>query len=519
MPHQLRSPWLEHIDRARPVNALDGDYWADVAVVGAGIAGVTTAYYLLTQTKKNVILIEADKVAHGATGHNAGQLVSYFERPFHDIVNEFGLDLATDGQRLVEAAWDQLDEIRRDMKLATPCLSFTGYAGCRDIGEIVSHLQDNAHKAQAGLHNETMLIADDWEGIKKIPKAYKKHYTLVPHKQILSHLESKDRSYVGMLASKKGCMNSARFTEELATALLTRYADRFVLAEHTPVKHIALFKRHAILTADHATVTAKKVILCTNGFERLHIENRAGANIDVKYHHLVRGIVGYMTAFIEEPFAPPAAISYLPTGSDVSNSAYDSDPYFYFTRRPHVGQHEGRNLVCIAGPETSMDDTKSYSRTHPYPAEAKKVLADFMKRTYRHAGRSIRYQYFWHGLMGYTPNGLRCVGAEPCNPVLMYNLGCNGVGILPSLAGSKRIAQIIRRKKLAPSIFDPADQRCMIPEKVSVPALPVASPKWFAQHTVVAFSTFWIVTTVLLLLAYAIVGVNPLTATAPGISA
>ena len=61
--------------------------------------------------------------------------------------------------------------------------------------------------------------------------------------------------------------------------------------------------------------------------------------------------------------------------------------------------------------------------------------------------------------MGYTPNGLRCIGPEPLNPVLMYNLGCNGVGILPSVYGGKKISQFLNNEDLTPSLFDPKDYR------------------------------------------------------------
>ena len=58
--------------------------------------------------------------------------------------------------------------------------------------------------------------------------------------------------------------------------------------------------------------------------------------------------------------------------------------------------------------------------------------------------------------MAYTDNKIRLVGFEPRNPVLMYNLGCNGVGFLPSIAGGLRIARLHSGHTLQPSIFDPA---------------------------------------------------------------
>ena len=67
----------------------------------------------------------------------------------------------------------------------------------------------------------------------------------------------------------------------------------------------------------------------------------------------------------------------------------------------------------------------------------------------------LRFDYLWHGLMGYTDGRVRVVGAEPRNPVLLYNLGCNGVGFLPSISGGRRVARLLAGERLAPSLFDP----------------------------------------------------------------
>ena len=64
------------------------------AVAGAGIAGIATAFFTLKYTDKNVTLLERYKLAHGATGHNAGQVTSYFESGFASMAEEFGLDMA-----------------------------------------------------------------------------------------------------------------------------------------------------------------------------------------------------------------------------------------------------------------------------------------------------------------------------------------------------------------------------------------------------------------------------------------
>jgi glycine/D-amino acid oxidase-like deaminating enzyme len=86
------SPWLKQLKRTRPLDRVTQDLTAGVGIIGGGIAGIVTAYYILKYTDKSVILLESNKIAHGATGHNAGQITSYFEKTFEaifDIVSKF----------------------------------------------------------------------------------------------------------------------------------------------------------------------------------------------------------------------------------------------------------------------------------------------------------------------------------------------------------------------------------------------------------------------------------------------
>ncbi len=451
------SPWIEQIHRKRVGKTLTKDYSTQVAIVGGGIAGATTAYFLLTKTRKSVALFEAGKVAHGATGHNAGQLVSYFERPFHDIVDEFGLRLAADGQRAVDSAWELLDEIVKDLNLKTPIHTFTGFAGCVDKEELFTHLENKRLKKKAGLKTEECFVSKRFLDSHRIPYRFRGLYRPLPHMEVLDMLETKDDRYIAVLVSKKGVANSARFTEELISALLKRYKTRFTVFEQTKIARVHLFTSLVRLETARYDIAATHVILCTNGFEGFHIINHAGKDIDASFHHLVKGSVGYMAGFYEHSVKSPVAISYLPTSNPVSLDVYDAEPYFYLTRRPFDGGRDDTNLICIGGPEHLVEETGGYRRTAPYSAEAKTAIDRFVKRTYRHAKKRFTYSHLWHGLMGYTPNGIRCVGFEPINHRLLYNLGCNGVGILPSIAGSSRIARLIQKGRLPKSIFDPVD--------------------------------------------------------------
>jgi glycine/D-amino acid oxidase-like deaminating enzyme len=459
------SPWLAQLDRTRPSTPLSEDIGADLVIVGGGIAGASTAYFALKETQGTVALLEADMVAHGATGHNAGQVTSYFERPFESIVTEFGLEMASEGQRDIESAWGLLDEIIADAKLRTPLYRFTGYAGCSELPQLVEHLEENKDRVAAGLNPETILVAKEsgWE--EALPLFYQDLYSVVPQQDLLALLETDDARYMACIASAKGCMNSALFTEELMGYLIAAYPGRFSLYEETPVTKVTLGEGDAVLeTRQGHRVEARRVVLCTNGFEQFHIENGSGSDIDTKFHHLVQGRIGYMAGYLESMNASPVAISYFPKGVPETGDP-TGETYFYFTRRPH-GEDDGgeaKNLVCAGGPEQVLPNQAVYSRADTCREDVRDALDGFLSSTYRHyPDPGTEYAFCWHGLMGYTPGGLRRIGMEPCNPVLLYNLGCNGVGILPSVYGGKRIARILGGEILERSIFDPVDQRVCI---------------------------------------------------------
>ncbi|MCC7432158.1 FAD-binding oxidoreductase [Candidatus Peregrinibacteria bacterium] len=452
-----KSPWLEQLDQYRVVNEIAQDLETDIAVVGGGIAGMTTAYFLLKNTNKKVALVEAGKIAHGATGHNAGQVLAYLEKPFHEIAKEHGKKMAIKAMDAIEGAWDLLQGMIEEAKLSTPLYKFSGYTGYSTFQEVLDLLELDHLNAQAGLNKEQILIADNAEYLGKIPAKYKKYYAIIPQKEILDKLDTNNHKYTAVGVMLKGCMNSALFVEELAGYLLRSYPERFRMYEHSPVEKIILNKVGAHLMVKKFLLIAQRVVLCTNGFENINVVDLISQKVDYKYHQEVKGVVGYMAGYKEKSDKSPGAFAYF-EGQFNQKEA----PYFYLTRRPYHNFDDGKsNLVTIGGPETFLPDNAAYDREHIYPMEAKEQIDKFIKGNIaRDVREDIDYRFFWHGLMGYTKSGLRMIGPDPCNPVLLYNLGCNGVGILTSVFGSKRVSQFISRKKLSAMIFDPYRDIC-----------------------------------------------------------
>jgi glycine/D-amino acid oxidase-like deaminating enzyme/nitrite reductase/ring-hydroxylating ferredoxin subunit len=89
------SPWLEDVDVIRRTR-LDEDVNVDVCVIGAGIAGMTTAY-LLACEGASVAVVERSGVGSGETGRTTAHLTNVMDDTLSDLERAFGRD----GMRLI----------------------------------------------------------------------------------------------------------------------------------------------------------------------------------------------------------------------------------------------------------------------------------------------------------------------------------------------------------------------------------------------------------------------------------
>ena len=446
-----KSPWLKELKRKHRLRELWDDYSDSIVIIGGGISGIATAYYLLTQTKYSVTLVEANRIAEGATGHNAGQVVDYFERPFKDMIKEFGFEMAANGVRDVQSAWKLVEDIIEDLNLKIDFAKFIGYDGYTDFEDLTDTLELKYLYTKGNLRTDKIYVANDYRRIKDIPQKYDGLYELAPRSQILKKLETKNKKFFAVSECQKACLNSALFCEEVVSKLIDRFPIRFTLFENTSINRLILDKKKCFMvTRNNLTITANKVILATNGFESFKIINTNGRSVTYKFNQMVKGLVGYMVGYIDEPKLKPMAIKYHDEDERTVNQEY-----FYLTRRKYLG----KNLVCIGGPDFFIGNRAKYAAKALFARKAKDEIFNFLQKNFANVKESLRFNFRWHGLMGYTKNRIRLVGVEPCNPNLLYNLGCNGIGILPSIFGGYKIAQIITKKKQFKSIFDPLDKR------------------------------------------------------------
>lgn len=105
--------WYEaSVTRPLPAPALAGDIEADVCVVGAGIAGCSTALHLAERGYK-VVLLEAERIGYGASGRSGGQLIPGYACGQQKLAAQLGRDEA---RRLWDFTVEGVDLLRERVR-------------------------------------------------------------------------------------------------------------------------------------------------------------------------------------------------------------------------------------------------------------------------------------------------------------------------------------------------------------------------------------------------------------------
>lgn len=93
-----------------PRPPLERDIITDAVIIGAGMAGIMTAYEL-TRRGVGCIVLEADRIASGTTGATTGKLTAQQGLIYAGLIRNFGLEYAIAFARANELAIDSVERI------------------------------------------------------------------------------------------------------------------------------------------------------------------------------------------------------------------------------------------------------------------------------------------------------------------------------------------------------------------------------------------------------------------------
>lgn len=112
LPDSPLSLWLDTYGPYQPEPPLTGEHRADIAVIGAGFAGLTTAYELKrADPSLQVAVLEARTVGYGASGRNGSFAMTVVGLGFGTTALIHGKEFLKAAHTYMERAVDTLDEL------------------------------------------------------------------------------------------------------------------------------------------------------------------------------------------------------------------------------------------------------------------------------------------------------------------------------------------------------------------------------------------------------------------------
>src|SRR3989344_5032919 len=211
-------------------SGMDRDLSVDIAVIGAGITGVTTAL-LLKRAGKKVALIDQFDIATGETGFTTAHLTEVTDIRYHDIISHFGKESAKLVAQSSRQAIELIYQLIKRYDIFCDFLCVPGY--------LYTENQDDRHflkKEQEAL--KAAEVPAHW--VDSAPLPFHNYGGIVVQNQAQFH----PRKYILALANLIAGNGSFVFTS-------TRALD---IKEDEPCRIIT----------NCGTITADQVVLATN---------------------------------------------------------------------------------------------------------------------------------------------------------------------------------------------------------------------------------------------------------------
>jgi glycine/D-amino acid oxidase-like deaminating enzyme len=231
------SPWLADAPKVAPAPPLSGERRVDVAVVGAGLTGLSTALALRAEGL-SVALLEREQAGFGASGRNAGHLTPTIGKDLPTLLRVFGRERAARLARLAESAIGHVEATLEQLGIACDYVP---------AGNVIAavHASQHARLERAAEAARALGLAAEW---------------LSPEAMRARGLPGAFTA--GVLEPRGGVLDPARFVRGLRAAALEAGAE---LYEHTPLLRIEQGRRLS-LRAPAGRLIAERAVLATNAF-------------------------------------------------------------------------------------------------------------------------------------------------------------------------------------------------------------------------------------------------------------
>jgi glycine/D-amino acid oxidase-like deaminating enzyme len=357
----------------------------DIVVIGAGLVGIATAYYLRQFGCDRVLVLEKEFIGYGASGRNAGFLLSGMAEPYSRLLIGMGADSA---REIFSSTIENHDLIARavsDNKVN---------CGYKRSGSY--HLA--ATEVERGeLEESVNLLKRDGFDAEYLPT-------------MQGAAGSRLKDYLGGYYSPvDGRIDPFAFVKGLARNI--------EVIEGFKVQQMKKTNAAVELIGEKGKIRSAMVVLATNGYVPL---------LESYFENLVFPVRGQMLATL------PLADNLLGESIYYANFGYD-----YFSQLSDYTILMGGLRNRFIQQEIGYDDSLN--------PDLQNGLEDYIRDDL--GIEAFRVDTRWSGVMGNTIDGLPLVGSLPRNSAVLAAVGFNTHGFGVGMAVARDLANAIMKNE------------------------------------------------------------------------
>lgn len=352
----------------------------DVAIIGAGLTGLSTALHL-ARGGVSVVVLEEEKIGSGASTRNAGMALTGLKLSPEQLVKRYGRERA---RKFYHVSLEALAFVQ---KLIEQEQIVCDFQRCGDLCV-----------AYRPAHYEGLIASQNF-----LREEFGHHTELVPATDLARELGAKVY-HGGLIDPLSAGLHPAKLVAGLARCA---HEAGVHLRENAAVENCPHESKGFAVQTSRGALHAKEVVVATNGYT------------PVVLRHLRRRIIPVGSYIIvTESLSRGLAEELLPTNRMV----YDTKNFlFYFRRTP--------DERLLFGGRASFTPVRA--------REAAKILrADMLSVFPQLAATPI--EYAWHGNLGFTFDQMPHLGAQNG---LHYAMGYGGHGVVMSVYFGYWLAQ------------------------------------------------------------------------------
>jgi glycine/D-amino acid oxidase-like deaminating enzyme len=381
--------------------AVDGDAHYEVAVIGGGVSGCSTAWHL-ARAGVRVALLEARDIASGASGRNGGFLLAGLANRFEALVDIVGFDRASQLYALSATGRDRLMDTAASIGVGEHAARTGSLRVAVDLDEVDDLDLEASLLERAGFSVERLTRAE-------LPDDLGAHFL------------------GGLRFPEDGRSFPAAWVRGLARAAIDAGVQ---VHEHTPVSAIDDDAERVTLTTPGGTITADRVVVATEAWLSGLLPEFAGIVLPYRSQILCT--------------EPPRG-----TGGDVRRVL----SHVTWSRRGwDYAQQTASGHVVIGGEQLEeVERLRSWEEVTEPTDQA--WLESWVERV---LGFEPIVAARWAGILSQTPDGFPYVGALPGRPRVFSCGGWGGAGNVLGFVGGGMLAEALTTSRTQiPEEFSP----------------------------------------------------------------